>query len=48
MLINTLLAIGMPDNFEGDEAATELMNLSFGAKLDAVLCVASEQSTRQA
>lgn len=48
MLINTLLAIGMPDNFEGDEAATELMNLSFGAKLDAVLCVASEQSSRQA
>ncbi|MBF4633076.1 TetR/AcrR family transcriptional regulator [Agreia pratensis] len=46
MLINTLLAIGMPDNFEGDEAATELMTLSFGAKLDAVLCVASEQSTR--
>jgi AcrR family transcriptional regulator len=48
MLMNTLLAIGMPDNFEGDEAATELMNLSFGAKLDAVLCVASEQSSRQA
>jgi AcrR family transcriptional regulator len=38
MLINTLLAIGMPDNFEGDEAATQLMTLSFGAKLDAVLC----------
>lgn len=42
MLINTLLAIGLPDNFEGDEAATELMTLSFGAKLDAVLCAAAE------
>lgn len=41
MLINTLLAIGLPDHFEGDEAATELMTLSFGAKLDAVLCAAT-------
>ncbi|PPF63084.1 TetR/AcrR family transcriptional regulator [Clavibacter michiganensis] len=46
MLINTLLAIGLPDNFEGDEAATELMNLSFGAKLDTVLCAASDNQTR--
>ena len=43
MLINTLLAIGLPDNFEGDEAATELMTLSFGAKLDTVLCAATDR-----
>jgi TetR/AcrR family transcriptional regulator len=48
MLINTLLAIGMPDNFEGDEAATELMTLSFGARLDAVLCAASDDAAAQA
>jgi hypothetical protein len=41
MLINTLLAIGLPDHFEGDEAATELMTLAFGAKLDAVLSAAT-------
>jgi TetR/AcrR family transcriptional regulator len=46
MLINTLLAIGLPDHFEGDEAATELMTLTFGSKLDAVLCAATDQTGR--
>jgi TetR/AcrR family transcriptional regulator len=48
MLINTLLAIGLPDHFEGDDAATELMTLSFGAKLETVLCAASATATSTA
>ena len=38
MLINTLLALGMPDHFADDDDATQLMTASFGDKLDAVFC----------
>lgn len=37
MLFNTLLAIRLPDIFEDDEAAEELMRCAFRGKLDVVL-----------
>jgi len=37
MLFNTLLAIRLPDIFEDDEAAAELMRCAFRGKLDVVL-----------
>ena len=46
MLFNTLLAIRLPDIFEDDEAAEELMRCAFRGKLDVVLDASGATWTR--
>ncbi|WP_285113546.1 TetR/AcrR family transcriptional regulator [Leifsonia sp. fls2-241-R2A-40a] len=42
MLLNTLLGLRLPDEYERDEAATELLECTFRTKLDLVLHVSAE------
>jgi TetR/AcrR family transcriptional regulator len=48
MLFNTLLAIRLPDIFEEDEDANELMRVTFRTKLDVVLGAAGGAETAPA
>lgn len=42
MLLNTLLGLRLPDSYDEDEAARELLECTFRTKLDLVLHLASE------
>ena len=44
MLFNTLFALRLPDEYESDEAAKELMECTFRTKLDMVLDVAGSRA----